>query len=161
MSSVTSPKLLSLIVVDNNECWIWQGGRFGCGYGALSHGGIQMASHRASYLIFKGDFESSLFVCHHCDVPLCCNPDHLFVGSAKDNSRDMFSKGRNADLRGELNAMAQLSSEQARAIAFDTRSNSVVANESGVTASNISCIRNGHTWSHVTGIQPIGNYALD
>lgn len=50
--------------------------------------------HRVAYAQVYGDFDQSLKVCHSCDNPPCCNPAHLFLGTQKDNLRDMFAKGR-------------------------------------------------------------------
>lgn len=55
---------------------------------------IKILAHRKSYEIFKGEIPKGFFVCHKCDVPACCNPDHLFVGTPKDNVQDGILKGR-------------------------------------------------------------------
>lgn len=66
-------------------------------------------THRWSYERFVGKIPSGLIVCHKCDNPSCVNPEHLFVGTHKDNAQDRNSKGRNADVSGEKNAAAKLS----------------------------------------------------
>lgn len=53
--------------------------------------------HRVYYTVFKGALSEGLFVCHHCDTPACVNPEHLFLGTQRDNIRDMVRKGRNAN----------------------------------------------------------------
>lgn len=74
-------------------CWMWKGKVNKAGYGSLYHKG-QLVASRVSYLLHHGFFDVSLLVCHRCDVPGCVNPDHLFLGTALDNHRDMVSKGR-------------------------------------------------------------------
>lgn len=76
-------------------CWMWTGGVHKNGYGrfALESRVIEWA-HRAAWLLLRGPIPEGLYVCHHCDVPLCVNPDHLFVGTATDNMRDAARKGR-------------------------------------------------------------------
>ena len=64
------------------------------GYGAIRYKGKMMLTHRASWLIHKGEIPEGLMVLHHCDNPLCINPSHLFLGTAKDNSDDKIKKGR-------------------------------------------------------------------
>lgn len=75
----------------NGGCWLWP---VSAGYGQFKG----KRAHRLSYEAFKGPIPDGLFVCHKCDVPACCNPDHLFVGTASDNSLDMVKKGRHAPL---------------------------------------------------------------
>lgn len=77
----------------NSGCWLWTAGLGGSGYGALRYG-TPTRAHRVSYMVFVGPITDGLFVCHRCDTPLCVNPDHLFLGTAKDNAVDAMRKGR-------------------------------------------------------------------
>lgn len=88
-------RLLERAVFLENGCWIYGGSKTSDGYGVLGVGrGKQVRAHRASYETFIGSIPAGMLVCHKCDVPLCINPDHLFLGTPKDNTRDMVKKGR-------------------------------------------------------------------
>lgn len=80
-----------------DACWPWTGTLVsGKGYGG-SHqtdGGPRYAHRRALELTIGRPLTRSEFACHHCDNPPCCNPAHLFLGSALDNARDRDAKGR-------------------------------------------------------------------
>lgn len=76
-------------------CVLWKG--FVCRFGyARTHwkGQDGVLVHRIAYEQFYGPFDPSLKVCHTCDTPRCSNPPHLFLGTQKDNLRDMWAKGR-------------------------------------------------------------------
>lgn len=81
----------------NTGCWLWgaslKEGKCG-GYGQLKVNGKEVTAHRVSYMIHKGPIPKGLYVLHTCDVRSCVNPDHLFLGTQKDNIHDMMKKGR-------------------------------------------------------------------
>ena len=79
----------------NSGCWLWLGARDPRGYGRLSAVTWgQSLAHRVSYELHVGTVPAGLFVCHHCDIPPCVNPEHLFVGTQIDNMVDLARKGK-------------------------------------------------------------------
>jgi hypothetical protein len=64
------------------------------GYGQFYVGQRTYRAHRVAYELATGEWPGELFVCHHCDNPGCVNPDLLWLGTPRDNTRDMFRKGR-------------------------------------------------------------------
>lgn len=85
---------------ETTGCWKWLGGKNSSGYGAanLRIGNDKrkrsFQTHRMFYEKFKGKIEKGLLVCHHCDNPICVNPEHLFLGTHQDNCNDKMKKGR-------------------------------------------------------------------
>jgi hypothetical protein len=77
-----------------DECWLWRGAKTSKGYGLLRWNGKFTRAHRLAYQLHYGDLPDESCVCHSCDVRLCCNPSHLWLGSVADNARDMMEKGR-------------------------------------------------------------------
>lgn len=96
--------ILSNIEIKENGCWEWKKFKNPLGYGMVKDyenrtqeiGNSQknIFVHRLSYKIFKENPPKNKFVCHTCDNPSCCNPEHLFLGSPKDNARDALRKKR-------------------------------------------------------------------
>ena len=83
--------------VDVNErgCWEWRAAKSN-GYGYLGVDGKTHLTHRLSWQIYKGEIGPGLFVCHRCDNPSCCNPEHFFLGTTQENTEDSRLKGRRA-----------------------------------------------------------------
>jgi hypothetical protein len=132
-----------------NDCWIWTAGTAGNGYGQIRlEDDTRCLSHRLSYEMHIGDIPSGLLVCHHCDNRLCVNPDHLFVGTHKDNLRDMVEKGRSN--KGQKNVRARLTEDQVRQIrsmySTGNYTQRAIGEEFGVGQKVISQIINKDTW---------------
>lgn len=147
--------------VPETGCWIWTGDITGDKQGTKQPYGRMKAdlngenrswlAHRASWVLANGPIPDGLFVCHKCDVTLCVNPDHLFLGTHTDNMRDMAQKNRRAHnyLVGEAARNSKLTESQVKAIRQDTRVSGVVASEYGVSSSTIRYVRLGIRWNHV------------
>lgn len=82
-----------------DDCWLWQGSTFHYkdtgepSYGRMQKGGRGegfLKSHRVSWTIHYGPVPDEAMVLHRCNVKLCCNPNHLYLGGNADNMRDLF-----------------------------------------------------------------------
>lgn len=74
------------------NCWLWRGALQGSGYGFF--GSPKVLAHRFAWTLFNGAIPKDKCVLHHCDVPKCVNPAHLFIGTQRDNVLDMIAKNR-------------------------------------------------------------------
>ncbi|RON52897.1 hypothetical protein BK666_02000 [Pseudomonas frederiksbergensis] len=139
--------------VPDGECLIWTGSTLGKHkYGGLKVGRTMLYAHRLSYELSKGPIPEEMLVMHTCDRPACVNPDHLVLGTQKDNMDDMYAKGRNTPTQGEINGKAKLTSEQVEAIRMRfvpycrINGGGAIGREFGVTAQAISSIIRGESW---------------
>jgi len=83
------------VTVRASGCWEWVSSKNPSGYGMVHLRGQRFLAHRAAIYAFRGVDPGPMLVCHKCDNPSCCNPEHLFLGTAADNTRDFIAKGRN------------------------------------------------------------------
>lgn len=84
-------------VEKTDSCWNWQGCLDSDGYGRFQFNYQRWKTHRLSYHVHKGSIPLDMCVCHSCDNPKCVNPDHLWLGTTQDNTRDRTLKGRTAN----------------------------------------------------------------
>jgi hypothetical protein len=118
-------KIIDRIIVDSNQCWIWQGATKTLnGYGHLTIGSRSdgtrktVSAHRYSYRCFNGVIPKGLWVLHKCDVPSCVNPEHLYLGNRQDNVNDRERNNRNKTpcLKHENHPKAKLTWEHVNSI---------------------------------------------
>ena len=137
----------------SGECWIWTGAKDGKGYGRLWHEGKLQQAHRVAWQIENGPIPNSLLACHHCDNPPCVRPDHLFLGTVKDNAEDMVSKGRNRSghFVGQDHPRAILTEDQVMAIRAleGSMSRPKIAAQFGVAAITVTRIHRRTLWGHL------------
>ncbi len=107
---VEEPEDKIMYHVDKQEsgCWFWKGSKDKYGYGQIRVSGKLLKTHRFAYEVYYGLFDKKLHVCHHCDQPSCVNPDHLFLGTAKDNATDRAAKGRHGPTTHRLSSEQKL-----------------------------------------------------
>ena len=134
-------RLLGDVRVDDKGCWVWTASRLKSGYGVIALTRGEKLAHRASYARFVGPIPKGKQVCHKCDNPPCCNPDHLFLASQRENLWDMVSKGRDSK------PGARLTPEQVTEIRTrKTRGPTRLAREYGVSISHIHRILKHEAW---------------
>ncbi len=145
--------LLNCTEVKEKGCWDYKGFKGKDGYGQIKIGGKVRRPHRISYQIYKGKIDEGFNVCHSCDNPICVNPEHLWLGTPKDNMDDMLRKGRKADKKGELHHLNKLKEEDIYKIRKLLKKKNYkqkqIAKMFGVDPSCICYINAGKRWSHI------------
>lgn len=160
-------KFRKSVVVDENGCHIWQGvTNPSTGYGTMAVGSTKkMGAHRFAWSLKFGEIPKGLEVCHRCDVRTCCNVDHLFLGTRKENLADMRRKGRHAhgdrhwtktaDRAARSAARGTITAETAKAIrvtyAKGKLSQTELAEKFGVGRSLVCAVLAGKTWKYAGG----------
>lgn len=131
-------------------CWIWTGGK-NPKYGTYNINGVTELAHRITWSFFnKATIPVGMNICHRCDTPACVNPEHLFLGTPKDNTLDRISKGR--IFNGEKANPSKLKENQVIEIkrAFLAgESSRKIAKRYGIAKSNVLHIFHGRTWAHI------------
>lgn len=133
-----------------NKCWLWKGSKCSNGYGTFYFYGTRCPAHRFAFLVHYFRDPQAFLVCHKCDVPLCVNPSHLFLGTVKDNAADMVLKRRQS--HGAKHYKAKLNESKISSIrnsyAGGGATYKTLAEQFKVSPGNIWFIIKGHTWKH-------------
>jgi hypothetical protein len=130
------------------DCWLWTACCTDDGYGHFSINYSTYKASRVAYALTWGDPGESQ-VLHKCDIPPCCNPRHLTIGTHEDNMRHKIRRGRQPC--GSQVGTAKLTEQEVRAILISKDTNTALAAEYNVDASTISDIKTGKSWKHVPG----------
>jgi hypothetical protein len=135
-----------------DECWPWAGAKTRpWGYGRININGKVEHANRVAYTLARGAIPADKIVCHSCDNPGCCNPNHLWLGTHRENAEDRDAKGRRrlAPQRGDDHPTRKLCSDDVRRIRASVRPNRELAEQYGVTTTQIRNILSGRHWRHV------------
>lgn len=163
---VDQSRLTANAVRDENGCLNWSRAVFkaGMGYGMIQVDGDTWGAHRVAYATLIGPIPEGMVVRHKCDNPRCINPEHLELGTPKENSGDMISRGRSTKgvrrpgtgPKGNVNANAHLTESRVLEIRArceggysETATPSLLAREFGVTPSTICKIVKRQIWTHI------------
>lgn len=135
------------------DCWLWKGSKHKEGYGRWRFAGKFISAHRYSFILHYGEIPSSVLVCHTCDNPPCCNPDHLFLGTKKDNADDRDRKGRNINRLGDEHGNSKLTAHSVRIIRSSYRpfivTSKMLARRFGVSQACIKFVLARRNWRHI------------
>lgn len=135
----------------NTPCWEWQGHIHKNGYGRLTNKRVTGYAHRFIWQAFNGEIPAGMDVCHHCDNRKCVNPDHLFLGSRKDNMQDAKIKGR---LQRGVDRYNSVLTEDVVRRARTMRASGTpvksIASHFNVAPQTIGKAILGQTWRHIT-----------
>ena len=137
------------IAIPEAGCWIWMGAVTPVGYGFANPPKRKKnneLAHRASYRIFRGEIPEGMIVAHACDNPYCVNPNHLWLATHKQNSKDMVLKNRSA--KGEKCGKSKLTDEQVSFIRESNLSHRKLGEMFNVSHANIGYIKRGATWTN-------------
>lgn len=136
---------------DENKCWPWKASKLSNGYGQLTIKQMHFLAHRISWFIYCGRIPSGLNVLHKCDNPSCVNPNHLFLGTQKENMKDKVDKGRayTGIHKGEKNPANKLTADDVRDMRSKNGTLKEIAKEYGVSFGLIGHIKSKRLWKHL------------
>lgn len=135
-----------------NSCWLWTGATSTKGYGRFRFEGVLYSPHVISYKLHNIDHDPTKQVCHRCDVRLCVNPEHLFLGTRSENMKDCSSKGRLRFNKGSKHGQAKLSENDVITIRQRIENGDRLVDikaSYGISDGCLHEIRNRSTWKHI------------
>ena len=99
--------------IDENECWnITSHVKEIQGYTPIMFKGLRTRAHRLAYILMKGNIPRGMIIRHSCDNKSCINPDHLLMGTKKDNTQDMINRNRESDWKDRKGHRSKLTPNQ-------------------------------------------------
>lgn len=126
------------------DCWEWTHCRTKFGYGRIANGdGKVVTTHRVSWQIHNGPIPEKMWVLHKCDNPPCVNPDHLFLGTGKENNLDCETKGRARRLHGTDNGNCKYSDEIIEIVRSNTMTEKMLREQYGISRGYVWKVRRG------------------
>lgn len=133
-------------------CWNWLAGISRTGYGQCRVSQMkEYSAHRVSYRAHKGSIPEGMNVMHSCDNRRCVNPDHLSLGTGRENMEQRNRRRRHA--HGEKSPRAKLTEADARTILSLYRKDGItakaIAARYGISDSTVQHIAYGTRWSHL------------
>jgi hypothetical protein len=131
----------------NSGCWLWLASTSGRGYAQISINDRPVRAHMFSYERFNGPIPPGADVRHTCDTRCCVNPDHLLVGTRRQNVEDAVSRKRHAF--GARHGSAKITEAEAIAIKESTEDRHACAARYGVSEGMVRHIREGRKWKHI------------
>lgn len=140
-STRTIGDVFEAYVIRRDGCWGWSGGTDKNGYGVFMFRGKQYRAPSVSLALDGRPVPRGMYACHHCDVPVCTRPDHLYVGSPAQNAADAKSRGRLRPGR-----KAKLTPDQVAEIRSASGNHRAIAEQYGVSRAAVSLIREHKTW---------------
>jgi hypothetical protein len=143
----------SKVVKSESGCWEWSGSKFNAGYGIFcmaGRGRKTFAAHRISWMMNSGqDIPPKMMICHKCDNRGCVNPDHLYLGTGRDNNMDTVSRGRGNRVVGSACPWSKVTEQDVMKIHAHTGPQTELAKELGISTSQVSHIKSGRRWPHI------------
>jgi hypothetical protein len=136
-------------IEQGDGCWRWRGATAN-GYGHMTERGKTMLAHRLSWELHHGPIPKGMQVLHRCDTRRCVRPDHLFLGTHRENMADKVAKGR--QLPAQACPAARLTADEVRLIrrlASEGMPVTAIARHVGSSHGNVSLIVHGKTWRHL------------
>lgn len=151
-------RFLKKVLKKEDGCWEWIGCIAPNGYGSCGMGYVfpEQRAHRCSFRLFVGEIPNNLWVLHKCDNKKCVNPDHLYLGTVKDNVKDAIERGhwpigknKKKGSLGEKNNKAKLSNDDVVFIRNSKMKNLDLSKKFNVHIGTIQMIKRKGTWTHI------------